>query len=127
MFFLKKPSLVDINRQSGCCWLMNYINHYLADCWLTIDIHILHERVLHFRICRFPKRYTILTLVLTGLCYFCLYIKKLSNVNQNCIWLIIDIKHQPGGCWLMIDIHRQMSNINRTSVLSNRTSFHEFY
>ena len=75
-------------------------------------------------VCRFQKRYTILTLFLTGLGHFCLYEKSffvkhqpklylvdvwyqtstktlsgwclISNVNQNCIsWLMFDIKCQP--------------------------------
>ena len=129
-FFVKhqpKLYLVDVWYQtstrtvSGWC-LISIINRVATDSWL-IFIYSRYIFSLHFRVCRFQKSYTILTLFLTGLCHFCLYEKSffvkhqpklylvdvwyqtstktlsgwclISNVNQNCIWLMFDIKCQP--------------------------------
>ena len=140
MFDIKRQPklyLVDVWYQTSTRtlsgWrLISIINRVATGSWL-IFIYSRYMFSLHFRVCRFQKSYTILTLFLTGLCHFCLYEKSffvkhqpklylddvwyqtstktlsgwclISNVNQNCIWLTFDINHQSGGYWFMIDIH----------------------
>ena len=144
MFDIKhqpKLYLVDVWYQtstktlSGWC-LISIINRVATGSWL-IFIYSRYMFSLHFRVCRFQKRYTILTLFLTGLCHFCLYEKTffvkhqpklylvdvwyqtstktlpgwclISNVNQNSIWLMFDIKHQPEQ--YLVDVWYQSSNV----------------
>ena len=115
-------------------YLISIINQVATGSWL-IFIYSRYVFSLHFRVCRFKKTYTILTPFLTGLCHFCLYEKSyfvkhqpklylvdvwyqtstktlsgwclISNVNQNCIWLMFDIKCQPELC--LVDIWYQSS------------------
>ena len=130
MFDIKRQPelyLVDVwyqmsTRTPSGWYLISIINRVTTGSWL-IFIYSRYVFSLHFRVCRFPKTYTILTLFLTGLCHFCLYEKSffvkhqpklyladvwyqtstktlsgwclISNVNQNCIWLMFDIKCQP--------------------------------
>ena len=50
----------------------------------------------HFRVCRFLKTYIILTLFSLDFAIFAFMKKHFSsNINQNCIWLMFDIKRQP--------------------------------
>ena len=117
-----KLYLVDIWYQtstktlSGWC-LISIINRVTAG-WQLIFIYSNYVFSLHFNLCRFQKRYTILTLFLLNFVIFRLYKKTffiklqpelylvnvnqnlsgwclISKVNQNCIWLMFDIKCQP--------------------------------
>ena len=142
MFDIKrqpKLHLVDVwyqmsTRTLSGWYLISIINRVATGSWL-IFIYSRYVFSLHFRVCRFQKTYTILTLFLTRLCHFCLYEKSyfvkhqpklylvdvwyqtstktlsdwclISNVNQNCIWLMFDIKCQPE--LYLVDIWYQSS------------------
>ena len=134
MFDIKRQPklyLIDVWYQmstrtaSGWC-LISIINRVATGSWL-IFIYSRYVFSLHFRVCRFQIRYTILTLFLTGLCHFCLYEKNdsSSNINQNCTWLMFDIKRQPK--LYLVDVWYQMStrtasgwclisNVNQNSI-----------
>ena len=116
MFDIKRQPklyLVDVWYQtstrtlSGWC-LISVIN-LVATGSRLIFIYSRYVFSLHFRVSRFQKRYTILTLFwLDFVIFACMKIILrqtstkavpgwclISNVNQNCIWLMFDIKCQP--------------------------------
>ena len=119
--------LIDVRYQTS--------TRTLSGWYLISIIYSRYMFSLHFRVCRFQKRYTILKIFLTGLCHFCLYEKTffvkyqpklylvdvwyqtstktvpawclISNINQNCTWLMFDIKRQPK--LYLVDVWYQMS------------------
>ena len=90
---------------SGWC-LISIINR-MATGWQLIFIFSMYMFSLHFRVCRFQK----------GIQFWHFFVifarmKKhfSSNVHQNCIWLMFDIKRQPE--LYLVDIWHQSSNVN---------------
>ena len=79
---------------SGWC-LISIINRVATGSWL-IFIYSSYMFSLHFRVCRLQKRYTILTLFwLDFVIFACMKKHFSSNIQQNCTWLMFDIKRQP--------------------------------
>ena len=133
MFDIKRQPklyLVDVWHQmstrtlSGWC-LISIINRVATGSWL-IFIYYRYMFSLHFRVCRFQKRYTILTLFwLDFVIFACMKKYFSSNINQNCTWLIFDIKRQPK--LYLVDVWHQtstktlsgwclISNVNQNSI-----------
>ena len=103
MFDIKRQPelyLVDVwyqmsTRTPSGWYLISIINRVATGSWL-IFIYSRYVFSLHFRVCRFQKTYTILTLFLTGLCHFCLYEKSFFVKHQPKLYLVdVDIKRQP--------------------------------
>ena len=109
---------------SGWC-LISIINRVATGSWL-IFIYYRYMFSLHFRVCRFQKRYTILTLFwLDFVIFACMKKYFSSNINQNCTWLMFDIKRQPK--LYLVDVWHQtstktlsgwclISNVNQNSI-----------
>ena len=109
---------------SGWCLIL-IINRLAIGSWL-IFIYSRYVFSLHFRVCRFQKRYTILALSwLDFVIFACLKNDSSSNINQNCTWLMFDIKRQPK--LYLVDVWYQMStrtasgwcltsNVNQNSI-----------
>ena len=89
--------LVDVWYQSSAGWL-------LVDDWYAYTLGIWLFS-LHFRVCKFQKRYLQFWHLFDCTLSFLLVLKNIcgqtsgwcliSNVNQNCIWMIFYINRQP--------------------------------